>query len=99
MGLGSGFTRFHQDARSIKGYQFNSQSKSHAWVTSQVFSRGRARGNHTMMFLSFSVFFPSPLSKNEIKSFLKRLKKMYCVNGISSHLLMSYCVPALSSAL
>ena len=29
----------------------------------QVPSRGRARGNHTLMFLSFSL--PSPLSKNK----------------------------------
>ena len=38
---------------------------AHAWVVGQVFSRGHARGNHTLMFLSFSFSLPSPLSKNK----------------------------------
>ena len=38
---------------------------AHAWATGQVPSRGRARGNHTLMFLSLS--FSLTLSK--IKSF------------------------------
>ena len=35
---------------------------AHAWV---VPSKGRMRGNHTLMFLSLSFSFPSPLSKNK----------------------------------
>ena len=38
--------------------------RAQAWVAGQVPSRGRARSNHTWMFLpSFSL--PSPLSKNK----------------------------------
>ena len=40
-------------------------SQAHAWVVGQVLSRGSARGNHTLMFLYLSFFFPSPLSKNK----------------------------------
>ena len=32
------------------------------WVAGQVPSRGCARGNHTLMFLSLPFFLPSPLS-------------------------------------
>ena len=39
--------------------------RAHAWVVGQVPSREYARGNHTLMFLSFSSF-PSPLSKNKV---------------------------------
>ena len=35
------------------------------WVAGQVPSRGRVRGNHTLMFLSLSFFLPSPFSKNK----------------------------------
>ena len=44
--------------------------REHTWVASQVPSRGRARGTHTMMFLSL----PSSLSKY-IHIFFKRKKK------------------------
>ena len=44
-----------------KGHQFDSQSRAHAWVTSQVPSRGHARGNHTLMFFSLSFSLPSLL--------------------------------------
>ena len=37
--------------------------RAHAWVVGQVPSRGRMRGNHTLIFLSFSL--PSSLSKNK----------------------------------
>ena len=37
----------------------SSPVRVHAWVLGQVPSRGRVRGNHTLMFLSL----PSPLSK------------------------------------
>ena len=36
-----------------------------AWVVGQVSSRRRMRSNHTLMFLSLSFSFPSPLSKNK----------------------------------
>ena len=39
--------------------------RTHAWVAGQVPSWGRVRGNHTLMFLSLSFSFPSPLSKNK----------------------------------
>ena len=44
--------------------------RAHAWVAGQVCSRGHARGNHTLMFLSLSFSLPSPVSKN--KSNLKK---------------------------
>ena len=34
--------------------------RAQAWVVGQVPSRGRVRGNHTLMFLSLSFSFPSP---------------------------------------
>ena len=37
--------------------------RAQAWVAVQVPSRGHMRGNHTLMFLSLSFSFPSPLSK------------------------------------
>ena len=46
-----------------KGHQFDSQSRAHDCVAGQVPSRGRMRGNHTLMFLSLS-FSPLPHSKN-----------------------------------
>ena len=46
-----------------KGCQFDSQSRAHAWVVGLVPSRGCARGNHTLMFLSLS---PFPSLKNKI---------------------------------
>ena len=47
--------------------------KAHAWVPGQVPSRGRTRGNHTLVILSLSFSLPSPPSKSKkIKYFLKR---------------------------
>ena len=46
-----------------KGWRVRFPLRAHAWVAGQVFSRGRVRDNHTLMFLSFSL--PSPLSKNK----------------------------------
>ena len=40
-----------------------SQVRGYAWVAGQVPSRGRMRGNHTLMLLSLSFSLPSPLSK------------------------------------
>ena len=42
-----------------KGSLVQSPLRAHAWFASQVPGRGRARGNHTLMFLSF--FFSHPL--------------------------------------
>ena len=47
-----------------KGHQFNSQSGHMPGVADQVSSWGRAKGNHTSMFLSLSFSLPSLLSKN-----------------------------------
>ena len=34
--------------------------RAHAWVASQILSRGHTRGNHTLMFLSYSFSLPAP---------------------------------------
>ena len=47
-----------------KGCQFDSQSRTHAWVVGQVTSRRRMRGNHTLIFPSLPPF-PS-LKRNKI---------------------------------
>ena len=55
----------------------------HAWVAGQLPSEGRSRGNHTLMFLSLSFSFLSPLSKNKINKILKKKKcelKYFFVN-------------------
>ena len=44
-----------------KVHWLDSQSRAHAWVVSQVPSRGWVRGNYILMFLSL----PSTLSKNK----------------------------------
>ena len=54
-----------------KGHSFNSV-RAHAWVVGQVPSRGRRRGNHTLMFLSLL----SPLSKNKVNKIFKRKEIM-----------------------
>ena len=38
--------------------------RAHAWVAGQVPSRGRMRGNHSLMLLPLSFSLPSSLSKN-----------------------------------
>ena len=48
-----------------KGLPVQFPVRAHAWVAGQVPSRGHARGNHTLIFLSPSFSFPSPLSKNK----------------------------------
>ena len=53
--------------QQTKGSLVRVPVRAHAWVVGQVPSRGRARGNHTLMFLSLSFSLP-PLSKNKIKS-------------------------------
>ena len=48
-----------------KGLPVRFPVRAHAWIVGQVPSRGRTRGNHTLMFLSLSYSLPSPLSKNK----------------------------------
>ena len=48
-----------------KGLPVQFPVKAHAWVVGQVPSRGYVRGNHTVMFLSLSLFLPPFHSKNK----------------------------------
>ena len=48
-----------------KGSRVQLPIRAHTWVVGQVPSRGCTRGKHTLMFLSLSFSFPSPLSKNK----------------------------------
>ena len=41
------------------------QVRAQGWVGGPVTGWGHVRGNHLLMFLSLSFFFPSPLSKNK----------------------------------
>ena len=47
-----------------KGLLVRFPVRAHAWVTGQVPSRWRGRGDHTLMFLSLSFSLPSPLKIN-----------------------------------
>ena len=44
-----------------KGLPVGFPVRADAWASGQVPSRGRARGNHTLMILSLSFSLPSPL--------------------------------------
>ena len=46
-----------------KGFWVRFPVRAHAWLAGQAPSRGRRRGNHTLLFLSFSFSLPFPLSK------------------------------------
>ena len=48
-----------------KGSLVQFPGKAHAWGGGQVLSKGFVRGNHTLLFVSLSLSFPSPLSKNK----------------------------------
>ena len=48
-----------------KGLPVRFPVRAHAWVASQVLSRGHVRGKHTLMFLSLCFSLLSPLSKNK----------------------------------
>ena len=48
-----------------KGSTVQFPVREHAWVEGCIPSRGCARGNHTMMFLSLSFCLPSAVSKNK----------------------------------
>ena len=49
----------------IKGSLVGYPVRAHDCVVGQVPSRGSMTGNHTLMFLSFSLSLPSPLSGNK----------------------------------
>ena len=74
--------------------------RAHAWVAGHVPIRGRVRGNPTLMFLSLSFSFPSPLSKNKERKSLKKKRKwtgirmreqrgLHCTSQWGQHV---YCV-------
>ena len=65
-----------------KGLLVRFPVRAHAWVASWVPSRGSMSGKHTLMFLSFSFSFPSPLSKNKINK--KYFKNKIKIQGPSS---------------
>ena len=48
-----------------KGLPVRFPLRAHAWVMSQVPGGKHASGNHTLMFLSLSFSFTSPLPKNK----------------------------------
>ena len=58
-------------ACKLKGHWFHSQTghMPGLWARSPV--EGRARGNHTLMFISLSFSFSSSLSKNTLKNLKK----------------------------
>ena len=49
-----------------KGLLVRFPVRAHAWVADQVPGGGGVRSNHTLMFLSLSFSFPSPLKINKI---------------------------------
>ena len=53
------------NSQQTKGSPVQFPVRAHAWVMGQVSSRGRLRGNHTLMFLSLSFSLLSLLSKNK----------------------------------
>ena len=68
-----GVARWIERRLQTKGLWVRFPVRAHAWVMGQVPSGGHMGGNHTLMFLSFSLSFPSPLSKDkEIKPLKKK---------------------------
>ena len=55
-----------------KGLRVQFPIWAHAWVVGQVPSRGCARGNHTLMFLSLSPSLPLSLKNQSINQSLKK---------------------------
>ena len=66
--------------------------RAHVWDAGQVPSGGHVKGNHTLMFLSLSFSFPSPLSKNKITSLKKRKIKLFsnicCCSGVEGGIIV-----------
>ena len=50
---------------NIKGLPVQFPVRAHAWVAGQVPSRGRVRGNHTLVFVSLSPSLPLCLKINK----------------------------------
>ena len=71
----AGVAQWIQCGLRTKGSPVQFPVRAHAWAAGQVPSRGRVRSNHTLMFLSLSFSFSSPLSKNKINKILKKKKK------------------------
>ena len=64
--------------------------RARAWVVGQVPSRGRVRDNHTLMFLSLSVFLPFPSLKINNKIFKKRKWKLVRSKAPCHHPIISF---------
>ena len=60
----AGVAQWIEHGLQTKGLPVQFPLRAHAWVVSQVPSMGLLRGNHTLIFLSLSFSFSSPLSKN-----------------------------------
>ena len=62
----AGVAQWIEHGLRTKVSQVRFSVSAHAWVAGQVPSRGRIRGNHTLMF---PPVLPFPVSKNKVKSF------------------------------
>ena len=62
----AGVAQWIEHGVRTKGSPVQFPVRAHAWVAGQVPSKGCMRGNHTLMFLSLSFSFPSPLEINKI---------------------------------
>ena len=61
----AGVAQWVEHGLQTKGSLVRFPIRAHAWVVGQDPSRGHTTGNHTLIFLSLSFSFPSPLSKNK----------------------------------
>ena len=61
----AGVAQWIENGLRTKGSPVRFPVRAHARVVDQVPSKGCVRGNHTLMFLSLSFSFLSPLSKNK----------------------------------
>ena len=61
----AGVAQWIERGLQTKGLPVLFPVRPHAWVIGQVPSSGCVRGNHTLIFLSLSFSFLSPLSKNK----------------------------------
>ena len=61
----AGVVRWIERRLQIKRLPVRFPFRTHVWVVGQAPGRGNVRSNHTLMFLSLSFSFPSPLSRNK----------------------------------
>ena len=61
----AGVAQWIERGLQIKGLLVQFPVRARAWVSGQFPSWGCVRGNRTLMLLSLSFSFPSPLSKNK----------------------------------